>query len=220
MAVAAPPRRLTERSASDLARAIRAGEVSSREVVQAHVARLRDVQPRLNAVAAERFEAALAEAEAADNRVAAADEHEALPPLLGVPCTIKESIALAGMPNCAGLLSRREHRAVETAPAVRRLLEAGAIPLAVTNTPELCLWIESHNFVYGRTRNAYDPRRVAGGSSGGEGAAVGAGGSPLGLGSDIGGSIRLPAFFNGVFGHKCSAWMVPNTGHSRPPKAR
>jgi fatty acid amide hydrolase 2 len=216
MAVAAPPRRLTERSASDLARAIRAGEVSSREVVQAHVARLRDIQPRLNAVAAERFEAALAEAEAADNRVAAADEHEALPPLLGVPCTIKESIALAGMPNCAGLLSRREHRAVETAPAVRRLLEAGAIPLAVTNTPELCLWIESHNFVYGRTRNAYDPRRVAGGSSGGEGAAVGAGGSPLGLGSDIGGSIRLPAFFNGVFGHKCSAWMVPNTGHFPP----
>jgi len=212
MAVAAPPRRLTERSASDLAGAIRGGEVSSREVVQAHIDRLRAVQPRLNALAAERFEAALAEAEA-DHTIAAAGEHEALPPLLGVPCTIKESIALAGMPNCAGLLSRRDHRAAETAPAARRLLDAGAIPLAVTNVSELTLWIESHNYVYGRSRNAYDPRRAAGGSSGGEGAAVGAGGSPIGLGSDIAGSIRLPAFFNGVFGHKCSAWMVPNTGH-------
>jgi fatty acid amide hydrolase 2 len=213
VAVAALPKPLTERSASDLAGAIRARGVSSREVVQAHVDRLRAVQPRLNALAAERFEAALAEAEAADNSVAAAGQHEALPPLLGVPCTIKESIALAGMPNCAGLLSRRDHRAAETAPAARRLLEAGAIPLGVTNVSELTMWIESHNFVYGRTRNAYDPRRVAGGSSGGEGAAVGAGGSPIGLGSDIGGSIRLPAFFNGVFGHKGSAWMVPNTGH-------
>jgi fatty acid amide hydrolase 2 len=216
MAVAAPSRPLTERSASDLARAIRRGEVSSREVVQVHVDRLRAVQPRLNALAAERFEAALAEAEAADETIAAAAEHEALPPLLGVPCTIKESIALAGMPNCAGLLSRRDHRAAETAPAARRLLDAGAIPLGVTNVSELTMWIESDNFVYGRTRNAYDPRRVAGGSSGGEGAAVGAGGSPIGLGSDIGGSIRLPAFFNGVFGHKCSAWMVPSTGHFPP----
>jgi fatty acid amide hydrolase 2 len=216
MVVAAPARPLTERSASDLAGAIRSGEVSSREVVQAHVDRLRAVQPRLNALAAERFEAALADADAADDRIAEGSEDEALPPLLGVPCTIKESIALAGMPNCAGLLSRREHRASETAPAARRLLDAGAIPLAVTNTSELCLWIESHNFVYGRTSNAYDARRVAGGSSGGEGAAVGAGGSPIGLGSDIGGSIRLPAFFNGVFGHKCSAWMVPSTGHFPP----
>src|ERR671928_194882 len=72
--------------------------------------------------------------------------------------------------------------------------------------------IEAQNFVYGRTSNAYDPKRVAGGSSGGEGAAVGAGGSPIGLGTDIGGSIRLPAFFSGVFGHKPSYWIVPNTG--------
>jgi fatty acid amide hydrolase 2 len=117
------------------------------------------------------------------------------------------------MPNCAGLLSRREHRATETAPTAARLLEAGAIPMGVTNTSELTMWIESQNFVYGRTNNAYDPTRVAGGSSGGEGAAVGSGGSPIGLGSDIGGSIRLPAFFNGVFGHKCSAWLVPNSGN-------
>jgi fatty acid amide hydrolase 2 len=80
------------------------------------------------------------------------------------------------------------------------------------------MWIESQNFVYGRTRNVYDPSRVAGGSSGGEGAAVGSGGSPIGLGTDIGGSIRLPAFFNGVFGHKCSAWLVPNSGHFPHPE--
>jgi fatty acid amide hydrolase 2 len=214
--VAAPARPLTERSALDLARAIREGETSSREIVEAHVERLRAVQPRINALAADRFDAALEEADAADRRVAEAPEPDELPPLLGVPCTVKESIQLAGMPNCAGLLSRREHRATETAPTAARLLEAGAIPMGVTNTSELTMWIESHNFVYGRTNNAYDPSRVAGGSSGGEGAAVGSGGSPIGLGSDIGGSIRLPAFFNGVFGHKCSAWLVPNTGNFPP----
>jgi fatty acid amide hydrolase 2 len=212
----APARLLTQRSALELARAIRTGETSSREVVEAHVERLRAVQPRINAVAAERFGAALEEADAADRRVAEADDPESLPPFLGVPCTIKESIALEGMPNCAGLLARREHRATATAPAAARLLDAGAIPMAVTNVSEMTMWVESQNYVYGRTSNAYDPRRVAGGSSGGEGAAVGAGGSPIGLGTDIGGSIRLPAFFNGVFGHKGSAWLVPNSGHFPP----
>ena len=118
--VAAPTRPLTERSALDLARAIREGEVTSREIVEAHVARLREVQPRINAVAADRFEAALEDADAADRRVAEASDPDELSPLLGVPCTIKESIALAGMPNCAGLISRREHRATETAPAAAR----------------------------------------------------------------------------------------------------
>jgi fatty acid amide hydrolase 2 len=216
--VAAPTRALTERSALDLARAIREGEASSREVVQAHIARLVAVQPRINALAADRFEAALEEADAADRRVAEASDRSELPPFLGVPCTIKESIGLAGMPQCAGLLSRCEHRATETSPAASRLIEAGAIPVGVTNVSELTMWIESQNFVYGRTNNAYDQGRVAGGSSGGEGAAVGSGGSPIGLGTDIGGSIRLPAFFNGVFGHKCSAWLVPNSGHFPHPE--
>jgi fatty acid amide hydrolase 2 len=211
--VTSPVGSLTERSALDLAAAIRAGEVSSRDAVEAHIERLRAVQPRINALAADRFDAARREAEAADRRVAEADDDERLPPLLGVPCTVKESIALAGMPNCAGLLARRDHRATESAPAAARLVDAGAIPLGVTNTSEMTMWIESQNFVYGRTSNAYDPSRVAGGSSGGEGAAVGSGGSPIGLGTDIGGSIRIPAFFNGVFGHKPTAWVVPNTGH-------
>lgn len=206
---------LTERSAIDLARAIREGETTSREVVEAHLAVLRATHARVNAVAADRYDAALADADAADGRVAAARETgtlDELPPLLGVPCTIKEAIELAGMPNCAGLVSRRTHRSERSAPAAQRLLDAGAIPVGVTNTSELCMWIESHNHVYGRTRNAYDPTRTAGGSSGGEGAAVGTGGSPFGLGSDVGGSIRLPAFFNGVFGLKPSPGVVPNTG--------
>jgi fatty acid amide hydrolase 2 len=119
---------------------------------------------------------------------------------------------MAGMPNCAGLVSRAAWRSEVNAPTVQRLIDAGAIPLGVTNTPELCLWIETENRQYGRTNNAYDPRRTAGGSSGGEGAVVGSGGSPLGLGADIGGSIRIPAFFNGVFGLKPTPGLVPSTG--------
>jgi fatty acid amide hydrolase 2 len=213
MATTAAPRlSTTVRSASDLARAIRTGELSAREVVEAHAWRLHRCQPRTNALARDRFAQALEEADAADALIASAGPDDQLPPFLGVPCTIKESIALAGMPNCAGLVTRREALAEETAPAAQRMLDAGFIALGVTNTSELTMWIESDNRVYGRTRNAYDPHRIAGGSSGGEGAAVGSGGAPVGLGSDIGGSIRLPAFFNGVFGHKPSPGLVPNTG--------
>ena len=203
---------ITERSAVSLARSIRTGEISSREVVDAHLALLEQVNPRINAVVVPRFQAAREEASSADARIASAAPDEELPPLLGVPCTIKESIAVAGLPNCAGLVARRELRAERTAPTAQRLLDAGAIPLGLTNTSELTMWIESHNHVYGRTHNAYDPRRIAGGSSGGEGAAVGAGLAPIGLGSDIGGSIRLPAFFNGVFGHKPTSGLLPNSG--------
>jgi fatty acid amide hydrolase 2 len=206
---------IVERSAIDLARAIREGELTSREVVEAHVEHAQAVNPRIKALAADRFEAALSDADAADERVRAGGE---LPPLLGVPCTIKESFAVVGMPNAAGLVSRRDVRADRDAPAVARLRAAGAIPIGVTNTSELTMWIESHNRLYGRTGNAYDPSRTAGGSSGGEGAAVGAGIAPIGLGSDIGGSIRLPAFFNGVFGHKPSPGLVPCSGHFPAPQ--
>ena len=212
MAVHAPTGSLTQRSAVDLARAIRSRETSSREVVEAHIDRLRETHARINAVVVDRYDAALADADAADELVAATADRDALPPFHGVPCTIKESIAMAGMPNCAGLVSRSTWRAEVNAPTVQRMIDAGAIPLGVTNTPELCLWIETENRQYGRTRNAYDASRTAGGSSGGEGAAVGSGGSPLGLGADIGGSIRLPAFFNGVFGLKPTPGLVPSTG--------
>ena len=172
--------------------------------------------PRIRALAAERFGLARADAAAVDQRVRRAGPDEALPALLGVPFTVKESIALAGMPQSAGLVARREWRSERSAPPVQRLLDAGAIPLGVTNTSELTLWIESVNRVYGRTGNPFDPRRSAGGSSGGEGAAVGSGGSPFGIASDIAGSIRIPALFCGAFGHKPSSGLVPTTGNYPP----
>jgi len=202
---------LTEYSALELAAAIRAGEVRSRDVIEAQIELIERVNPALNAIVVDRFDAARSEADAADARVAAAAAGEALPPLLGVPCTVKESIAVAGMPSSAGVVARAGLRMERSAPVVERVVAAGAIPLGVTNTSELTLWVESSNHVYGRTSNAYDPRRSAGGSSGGEGAAVASGFAPFGIGSDIGGSIRIPAFFNGVFGHKPTPGLVPST---------
>lgn len=206
---------MLERSASALAQAIRAGELTAREVVLGHLDHLDQVNPRLNAVVRIRREDALREAEAADARVAEARRAGTLaelPPLLGVPCTIKENFAFTGMPNASGLVARRHRISDQDAPTVALLRAAGAIPLGVTNTSELCMWMESYNHVYGRTNNPYDQRRTVGGSSGGEGAIVGSGASPFGLGSDVGGSIRMPAFFNGVFGHKASPLLVANEG--------
>ncbi len=199
------------KSGRELAAMIKRGEVTSEEVVRRHIDRLREVNPILNAVVRARVRDAIAEAKAADARLAA-EGPEGLPPFHGVPCTIKESFQLEGMPQTAGLVSRKHRRSTEDAVTVRRLRDAGAIPIGVTNVSELLMWVESSNHVYGRSRNPYDPGRIVGGSSGGEGASVGAAIAPFGLGADIGGSIRGPAFFNGVFGHKPSAGLVPNTG--------
>jgi fatty acid amide hydrolase 2 len=203
-----PANELLRTSALDLAARLRRREVSSRAVVEAHIAQIQRVNPVLNIVVRDRFEAARREADEADARIARRDTA----PLLGVPCTIKEAFALTGMPNSSGLYARRAVISDTDATAVARLRQAGAIPLGVTNISELCMWMESVNKVYGRTRNPYDTMRTVGGSSGGEGASVAAGCAPFGLGSDIGGSIRMPAFFNGVFGHKPTGGLVPNTG--------
>ena len=200
-----------EASAVDLAAAIRRGETTAVAVVEAHIARLQAVNPVLNAVVAQRLDEARAEAASADERVAAEPAAE-LPPLLGVPCTIKECFEVRGMPHTSGHVARVGTIGGRDAVTVQRLRSAGAIVLGVTNVSELCMWLETNNRVYGRTNNPYDPSRIVGGSSGGEGAIVGAGGSPFGLGADVGGSIRMPAFFNGVFGHKPSGGLVPNTG--------
>jgi len=191
-------------SGSELARRIAGGELSSVEVVQAHIRQVRRANPTINAMVAERFLRALEEAEEADGS-------SPIGPFHGVPCSIKECFALTGMPNSSGLVRRADIVATEDATAVARYRAAGAIPLGVTNVSELCMWMESINDVYGTTSNPYDPRRIVGGSSGGEGAIVAAA-LPFGLGSDIGGSIRMPAFFNGVFGHKPSGQLVPGTG--------
>jgi fatty acid amide hydrolase 2 len=198
-------------SGLELARRIRAGRVSALEVVEAHITRILARNPALNAVVAERFEAARGEARLADRRLAERGP-DGLPPFHGVPCTLKENFSIEGLPWTSGLVSRKGLRVKRDAPAVQRLRAAGAIPLGVTNVSELCMWMEAHNHVYGRTGNPYAPRRIVGGSSGGEGASVGAGFAPFGLGSDIGGSLRMPAFFNGVFTHKATGGLIPNTG--------
>jgi fatty acid amide hydrolase 2 len=198
-------------SASALAGLIRSGDLTSREVVERHIDQIERVNPTINAVVRQRFAEARAEADAADALRASAPA-DSLPPFHGVPCTIKETFALRGMPNSAGLLGRKNLVADRDAPTVTRLRRAGAIPLGVTNVSELAMWMESTNRVYGRSNNPYDPTRIVGGSSGGEAAIIAAGGSPFGLGSDVGGSIRGPCFFNGIFGHKPTGGLVPNTG--------
>jgi fatty acid amide hydrolase 2 len=209
---------LTHLSALDLAAAIRRREVSAVEVVDAHIAVLQRITDR-NALAADRFEAARDEARAADARIAA-DGGDDLPPLWGVPVTIKELIATRGMPHTGGFPHRRKFREEADAPVVARLRDAGAIVLGVGNTPGPVYWLETNNRIYGRTSNAYDPTRSAGGSSGGDGVIVGSGGAPIALGSDMGGSIRIPAFVNGIFGHLPSPGLVPITGHFPMPSGQ
>jgi fatty acid amide hydrolase 2 len=200
---------LCELPAVRIAELIRRRTVSSLEVVDAHIARIEAVNPAINAVIAERFADARREAREADARVARGGE---LPPLLGVPCTIKEFIGVAGMTWTAGLHCRRGRCADVDATVVTRVRDAGAIVLGMTNVPEGGMWMETYNTIYGRTNNPWDLTRTPGGSSGGEAAIVAAGGSVFGIGSDIAGSIRIPAGMCGVIGHKPSALLVPNTG--------
>ncbi len=197
-------------SALEMAGLVRRGEVSPVELVEAHIARIEATGPSLNALVVPRFAEARAEARAAEARV---QQGAPLPPLHGVPCTVKELISVAGLPITIGSLHRRERRAAADASVVARLRAAGAIVLGLTNQPEMAFAIECDNLIYGRTNNPYDLSRTPGGSSGGEGAIIAAGGSPFGLGSDAGGSVRIPAAFCGICGHKPSAGLVPLTGH-------
>ncbi|MFO0633538.1 MAG: amidase [Nannocystaceae bacterium] len=203
---------LLDVSAMTLARWVRERRVSPRELVDAHIDRIGAVNPALNAVIAQRFEAARREAAQAEAQVMAARDPAELPPLLGLPFSTKEYIMAEGMPLSAGIWSRRHVKADRDAESVRRLRRAGAILVGITNVPEGGLWLETYNPVHGRTVNPWDARHTAGGSSGGEAAIVTAGGVAFGLASDIGGSIRIPAAFCGAVGHKPTGRMVPNTG--------
>ncbi|XP_055348935.1 fatty-acid amide hydrolase 2-A-like isoform X2 [Paramacrobiotus metropolitanus] len=221
-----PPIRseLLLQSATSTARRIRAGEISSYDVTEAYIQRLKHVNPIVNGMVAERFEAARREASELDRRLRSigfdnldqSEFSEERQPFLGVPISVKESWMVKGMPFTAGTPARKGILAEEDCEAVRRLRDAGAIILGVTNIPEICMWWETSNKLYGRSNNPYDPNRATGGSSGGEGVIVGAAGSPCGLGSDIGGSIRMPAFFCGVFGHKPTRGLTPLEGKYPP----
>jgi len=194
-------------SASEMARRIAAGTLTSVDLVEAHIRRIQAVNPQLNAVVVPLFDQARAEARAAD---AARDRGEPLGRLHGVPITIKECFHIAGTPSTEGVHRFADELLAEDNPLVARLRRAGAIVLGKTNVPQLMLMHETDNPLYGRTQNPWDLDRAPGGSSGGEAAIVAAGGSPLGLGNDLGGSIRFPAHSCGIFGIKPTSGRLTN----------
>jgi len=200
-------------SATALAKAIREKRVSSEEVVNAYLKRIRAVNPKLNAVVQELSETACEQARAADRALARGNP---LGPLHGVPMTIKDTLDTAGVITTGGTQGRAAFVPREDAVAVARMRSAGAILLGKTNVPELALAPETDNLVYGRTNNPYDLSRSPAGSSGGEASIIAAGGSPIGLGSDCGGSIRSPAHFCGIAGMKPTTGRVSRTGHFPP----
>ena len=201
---------LTFLSAGEMAGQIRQRKISPVELVEAHLAKIDRLNPRLNAfvqVDAERARSAARDAETAVSRGAS------LGPLHGVPLSIKSSISVTGLRCEAGTRLRAGFAATQDAPLVQRLRAAGAIVLGVTNTPELLMAWETDNLIYGRTNNPWDLDRTPGGSSGGEAAAIASGMSAGGVGSDGGGSIRVPAHFTGICGLKPTPGRIPTTGH-------
>ena len=201
-------------SASELAGAIARGEVAALAAVEAHIARIAEVDAKLHAMVWTRYDEARAEARELDRRRAAG---EALGPLGGVPLTIKESLDLAGSPSTYGLSSRAKVLAERDDRHVARLKRAGAIILGKTNVAQLLFFVETDNPLYGRTDNPYDAERSPGGSSGGQAAIIATGGSALGLGSDIAGSLRIPAAFCGIASLKPTAGRTPDEGRLSAP---
>lgn len=187
---------------------LRDGSLSSRELAEHYLDRLAAVEGRLNAVVACDPEAVLKAAGAADQARRRGEER----PLLGLPVTLKDSIDAQGMPCTGGSIARAGFRPTADATVTARLRQAGAIVLAKTNLPEYSSAYETDNLVHGRTNHPLDPGRTPGGSSGGEGALAGADATPLGVGTDGGGSIRVPAHYCGVLGLRPTVGRVPDTG--------
>ncbi|SEP83053.1 fatty acid amide hydrolase 2 [Virgibacillus subterraneus] len=200
---------ILDMDATSIANAIKSGELSSYEVVNIYIEHLKRVNPAVNAVVEERYAEAIREAQEKDNQ----KEHVNKGPLFGVPISVKEAFNVVNMKTTGGLLNRKHLIAREDADVVAKLKEAGAIILGKSNIPALCFCQETDNKLYGRTNNPWDVARTAGGSSGGEGALLGAGGAAAGIGSDIGGSIRFPSHFNGVVGFKPGKFQVSSNGH-------
>jgi Asp-tRNA(Asn)/Glu-tRNA(Gln) amidotransferase A subunit family amidase len=193
-----------------MAQQIREKKISAVELVNAHLAKIDRLNPKLNAFVHVDPERVRRESHDAD---VALNGGKPLGPLHGVPISIKSSLDVAGLRCEAGTRLRAGHIATQDAPLVVRLRNAGAIVLGVTNTPELLMAWETDNVLYGRTNSPWDLERTPGGSSGGEAAAIAAGMSPGGVGSDGGGSIRVPAHFSGICGLKPTPGRIPATGH-------
>jgi fatty acid amide hydrolase len=204
---------ITAMGAAEIARRVAARDLSCRQVVEAHIRRIETVNPHLNALVVPLFDRARDEALAAD---VARDRGVPLGPLHGVPFTVKEFFAAAGTPTTLGIPGWAGRVASDDSPLVARLRQAGAILLGKTNVPQLGLLIETDNPLYGRTNNPWNPNRSVGGSSGGEAALIAAGGSPLGLGSDGGGSIRQPCHCCGIHGLKPTGGRLTIVGLTGP----
>lgn len=204
---------ITRLTAAELSQRIRSAELTAEAVVSAFLARIEEVNPQINAIV-QLAPDALERARQADFDLAQGRPHG---PLHGVPFTAKGVFDVAGLATTVGLEARRGEFAGEDAVAVMRLRQAGAILLGKSNCPPGGSGSDSENLLYGRTLNPRDPSRTPGGSSGGEAAIVAAGGSPLGLGSDSGGGLRVPAHFCGVTALKPTVGRVPNSGAYNHP---
>jgi amidase len=200
-------------SAFELAADIRDGKVSSVEVLQHFLDRIERLNPQINAVIALDEERAMARAREADE---ALQRGESWGVLHGLPMTVKDALCTEGLVTVGGIPERRDYIPKSNAVAVQKLVDAGAIVFGKTNVPFMSSDLQSYNDVYGTTNNPWNTQRTCGGSSGGAAAAVAAGLTPLEIGSDIGGSIRTPSHFNGVFGHKPSFGIVSQRGHLPP----
>jgi len=200
------------KTATELSAALGARKISAVELAQDAIGRIERHDTRINAVCVRDFERALDAARAAD----AARANGETRPLLGIPLTVKESYNVAGLPTTWGMPAQKDFRPPEDALAITRIKDAGGVILGKTNVPVgLDDW-ESYNDIYGTTNNPYDLGRTPGGSSGGSSAALAAGYGPLSLGSDIGGSLRVPAFHCGVYAHKPTFALAPMRGHTPP----
>jgi amidase len=201
------------KTAVELSAALKAKQVSAVELAQDAIDRIERHDTKINAVCVRDFERGLAAARAAD----AARARGATKPLLGLPLTVKESYNIAGLPTTWGFPPQKDFKPAEDAVTVTRVKDAGGVILGKTNVPVgLADW-QSYNDIYGTTHNPFDLGRTPGGSSGGSSAALAAGYGPLSLGSDIGGSLRVPAFHCGVYAHKPSYNLVPVRGQTTPP---
>lgn len=197
--------RLCKKSASELAELVRSKEASSKEIVEAHFNRIKEVNPDINAITLTLEESALKLADEADS----AGEEERKRPFHGVPFTIKENIDFMGTPTTNGIPLLAESMPPRNAPIVDRMLGAGAIPIGRTNLPEMGMRLDTDNPLRGRTFNPWNKALTPGGSSGGEAASIATGMSPFGLGNDIGGSLRNPAYCCGIASLNPSIGRIP-----------
>jgi Asp-tRNA(Asn)/Glu-tRNA(Gln) amidotransferase A subunit family amidase len=197
----------------DMAESVRARKVSPVELTDAHLSRIHELNPKLNAFVTVDGDRARNQAKLAESALGSSAKSNSTGPLHGVPISIKSSVDVAGLACECGSVLRKGNVPSEDAPLVRRLRAAGAIILGNTNVPEFLMAYETDNLLYGRTNNPWDLSLTAGGSSGGEAAAIASGCSAGGAGSDGGGSIRIPAHYTGICGLKPTPGRVPSTGH-------